>query len=142
MSQLLARVAPRSAAEPVRSRASLVGTGVVAGVAAASATTVAAALARACGVDLAVDGKEIPLAAFAWWSLVGTALGVGLAAVVKTRPQFVRITVALLIVSLLPAVAAADDGASKLALVATHLLAAAVVIPWLGSRLRVTRPHH
>jgi hypothetical protein len=140
MSQLAA-VAPGTASEPVRPRARLFGSGVLAGAAAASVTTVAAALAKAAGVDFMVNGKEIPLGAFAWWSLVATAAGVGLAAVVKSRPRFVRITIALLVVSLLPAVAAPDDGASKLALVATHLIAAAVVIPWLGRRLSVERPN-
>lgn len=142
MSHLAAPVAPGTASEPVRPPGRLVGAGAFAGAAAASATTLAAALAKAAGVDFTVDGKEIPLGAFAWWSVVGTAFGVGLAALVKSRPRFVGITVALLIVSLLPAVAAPNDGASKLALVATHLLAAAVVIPWLGSRLPVAPPRH
>lgn len=37
--------------------------------------------------------------------------------------------------SLIPAIAAPDDTATRAVLVATHLLAAAIIIPALGQRL-------
>lgn len=113
----------------------LLRTGALAGAIAAVASTVAAAVARAVDVGLEVDGVPIPLAAFAWWTLVGAGLGIVLAGVIGDPRRFVLVTAAATAASLVPAVAAPDDIASKAILVACHLLAAAIVIPALARRL-------
>src|SRR5690606_12131859 len=54
-------------------------TGVVAGAAAALATTAVAGAALAAGVPLTVEGEQIPLVGFAQITLLCTAIGVLLA---------------------------------------------------------------
>ncbi len=56
----------------------------VAGIAAAIATTIAAAAAKGLDVSLRVDGKAIPLSAFAFWTVIAAALGTVLAAALGT----------------------------------------------------------
>lgn len=58
------------------SRPALVRRGALAGAAAALVTTATAAIARTADVSLEVDATAIPIAAFAWWTLVGAVLGV------------------------------------------------------------------
>lgn len=113
----------------------LVQTGALAGAIAAVGTTVVAAIASAADVDLEVDGTAIPIPAFAWWTLIGAALGVVLARLVRERRRFVVVTMVAAGLSLIPPIAAADDTATKVVLVGAHLLAAAVIIPALGQRL-------
>lgn len=54
-------------------------TGALAGIVAAAATTVVAAIALAADVPLEVGGEEIPLAGFAQATLIGAAIGIVLA---------------------------------------------------------------
>ena len=110
-------------------------TGLVAGVIAAVATTAVAAVARLGDVDLEVDGAPVPLAAFAVWTVVGALLGVVLARLLRGERRFLVVTVTTTALSLVPAIALPDDVATKLVLVGTHLLAAAIVIPALARRL-------
>jgi hypothetical protein len=98
-------------------------------------TTVVAAVAIAAGVSLEVDGTAIPIPAFAWWTMVGAALGVLLARLLRERRPFVVIATVATGLSLIPAIAAPDDGATKAVLVGTHFLAASIIIPTLGRRL-------
>lgn len=105
-------------------------------------TTAVAALARAAGVDFEVpDGDEkIPLSGFAVITAVASLLGVVLAVALRrwnARPStwFLRTTVALTLVSLVPATRSGADIATILTLVGLHLVAAAVVIPALAWRL-------
>lgn len=107
-------------------------TGAIAAVAAAIGTTVVAAVAKASGVSLEVDGQAIPIAAFPWWTVVATVLGVVLVRVLRERRRFVVVTVVATALSLVPAVVLPDDGATTAVLVAAHLLAAAIVIPMLS----------
>ena len=102
---------------------------------AAVCTTVVAAVATAADVSLEVDGTAIPIPAFAWWTLIGAALGVVLARLLRERRRFVVVTTAAVGLSLIPAIAAPDDTATTAVLVASHLLAAAIIIPTLGRQL-------
>ena len=107
-----------------------------AGVLAAAATTASAAVLRAAGIPLAVHGK-IPLAAFAQLTFIAAVSGgVLLAMLVRRssapRQRFVRITAGLTALSCVVPLAFADATASKIALVALHLLAAAIIVPVLA----------
>ncbi len=113
----------------------LVRTAALAGAVAAVSTTAVAAIASAAGVSLEIDGAPIPVLAFAWWTLVGAAVGVVAARLLGERRRFVVVTTVAAGLSLVPAVAAPDDTATRLVLVGAHLLAAAIVIPTLGRRL-------
>ena len=114
---------------------SLVRSGALAGAIAAVCTTVVAAAASAADVSLEVDGEAIPLPAFAWWTLVGAALGVVLARLLRERRRFVVVTTVAVGVSLIPAIAVPDDTATRAVLVGAHLLAAAIIIPTLSKQL-------
>jgi peptidoglycan/LPS O-acetylase OafA/YrhL len=107
-----------------------------AGVLAAVATTTGAAVLRAAGVPLDAHGK-IPLAGFAQITFIGAVIGgVLLALLIRRSPaprqQFVRIAIALSALSCVAPVAFADTTASKIALVALHLVAAAIIVPVLA----------
>lgn len=122
--------------------AGLIRRGLVATAAAAAATTMTAAIARALDVPLAVDGEEIPLAGFAVlttvWSVVGIILALALARWArKPRATFLAVTITLTVVSCIPSLAAAADTATNLVLALTHLVAAAIVVPSIAHRLDV-----
>jgi hypothetical protein len=115
-------------------------TGVVAGVAAALATTAVAGVALAAGVPITIEGEQIPLAGFAQLTLVCTAIGVVLAKALRrwaAKPQrtFIVTTVVLTALSIVPDLMAAASTATKIVLIATHLVAAAIVIPMVARRL-------
>ena len=122
-----------TSAHPVR-RAAL-----VSGCAAAVATTAVAAAADAAGVSFAIDGETIPLLGFAQMTLVGAALG-GLIAAACRRwasvQTFTVVTVLLTALSCVPSVAMPDDVATRLVLVLTHVLAAAIIVPALARQIR------
>jgi hypothetical protein len=116
----------------------------VAGAAAAVATTLVAAVAAAAGVSFeSAPGEAIPLAGFAQMTIIGAAIGLLIARLVQRRPQprtaFMRITVALTVLSLVPDVTFPFDAASRAVLVVTHLVAAVIVVPTLARRLPVQR---
>ncbi|MBK3568160.1 DUF6069 family protein [Streptomyces sp. MBT62] len=104
--------------------------------------TVTAAAANAIGVSLEVGGEGIPLLGFTQLAFVFSMVGVALAAAFRKwshRPAatFVRTTVALTGVSLLPdLLVPGTDLATRVTLGLTHLAVAAIVIPGLRSRLR------
>ena len=110
----------------------LVRRGALAGAAASVGNTAGAAIARAAGVSLEVDAVAIPIAAFALWTLVGAALGALMARLLRVRRRFLVVTIVATGLSLVPAIALPDDAATKVVLVAAHLLAATVIIPILG----------
>ena len=119
-----------------RKTASLPRTTVVVGIAAAGIVTVAAALLHAVGVSFAIDGEMIPLLGFAQLTFVGAVIGGVLLAVLNRRSaapgrRFAQIAVALTALSCVPSVAMPDDVTTKLALVALHVLAAAIIVPVL-----------
>jgi hypothetical protein len=113
----------------------LVRSGAIAGAIAAIGTTVVAAVASAADVSLDVDGTAIPIPAFAWWTLVGAAIGVVLARLLRERRRFVILTTVAVALSLIPAIAAPDDASTATVLVGCHLLAAAIIIPTLSRQL-------
>jgi hypothetical protein len=111
------------------------------GVVAAAATTALAAVIRAAGVPLDADGT-IPLAAFAQMTFVGAIVGGVLAAMFKRRShdparRFVQTAVALLALSCMPSIVVPSDLATKVALVGTHVVAAAIIVPVLARRVKV-----
>jgi hypothetical protein len=116
--------------------ASLLRTTIVVGIAAAGIVTVVAALLHAVGVSFEIDGEMIPLLGFAQLTFVGAVIGGVFLAVVNRRSaaparRFAQIAVALTALSCVPSVAMPDDVATKLALVALHVLAAAIIVPLL-----------
>ncbi len=118
----------------------LLRTGVVAGLAASVATVAVAALARAIDVPLRVGGESIPLLGFAQLTFIATMIGTVLAVVLshrahRPRPTFVVTTITLTLLSIVPDVLADAETATKVALALTHIVAAAIVIPALASRL-------
>jgi uncharacterized protein DUF6069 len=123
-----------------RTNRHLLRTGIVAGLVASAATATTAALAHAAGVSLAVGGEAIPVLGFAQITFVMTLVGVAIAAVLSRKTQhpartFVRTTVALTLVSFLPDVFADAAASTRLVLMLTHVVAAAIVVPALASRL-------
>jgi hypothetical protein len=121
----------------------LAGIGLIATLAAMAATTLVAALARAVGVDFAVPdgGETIPLSGIAvvtgFFSVVGTVIAVALLRW-SARPaqRFVRTTVSLTAISLVPPLLSGADTATTTALIGLHLVAATVMIPTLTRSLR------
>ena len=112
----------------------------VSGVAAAAVTTAMAAVLHAAGVSLEIDGAPIPLVGFANMTLMSVALGFVLAVTLRRfarRPQhtFVVTTIALTVASLVPDLVVSASVDTRLSLMAMHVVAAAIVIPAIASRL-------
>lgn len=121
----------------------LAGTGFVATLAAMAATTLSAALAHAVGVDFEVPegGETIPLPGFAVVTGFFSVVGIVFAGALRrwsARPaeRFVRTTVSLTAISLVPPLLSGADTATTAALAGLHLVAAAVMIPALARSLR------
>jgi hypothetical protein len=121
----------------------LVGTGLLAALAATVATTLAAALARAVGADFEIpDGSEtIPLAGFAVVTGFFSVVGIVIAAALlrrSARPteRFVCTAVLLTAISLVPPLISGGNTATVTALLALHLIPATVMIPTLARSLR------
>ncbi len=119
------------------------GTGLVATAVAMAATATGAALGRAGGVTFAVPegGETIPVSGVAFVTGVFSLVGVGLALALlrgSGRPAewFVRTTVVLTALSLVPPFMVGASPGTSLTLVALHLLAAGVVVPALTRILR------
>ncbi len=118
----------------------LVGTGFAAAAVASAATMAVAAAGSAAGVSLDVNGAPIPISGFgvltAVFSLVGLVLAVVLARKARhPRRAFVRTTVVLTVLSLVPDVISDAAVGTKALLMLTHLVAAAIVIPAIARRL-------
>lgn len=102
---------------------------------AAVGTTAVAAIARVADVSLEVDATPIPIPAFALWTVVGAAVGVLMARLLRARRRFLVVALVATGLSLVPPMALPDDAASKAVLVAAHLLAASIIIPILSQGL-------
>ena len=121
----------------------LVGTGLIATLAAMVATTLAAALAGAVGVDFEVPegGETIPLSGFAvvtgFFSIVGIVIAAALLRW-SARPaqRFVWTAVSLTAISLAAPLLSGANTATTTALLGLHLVPAAVMIPTLARSLR------
>lgn len=134
MSVLTAPAAPRTS--------SLVVGGLVATVVASVATSAVAALGLAAGISLDVSGGAIPVSGFATLTAIFSVIGLLIALVLSRtarspRTAFVRTTVVLTALSLVPDVLVEATTATKLLLMVTHLVAAAVVVPVIARRLAV-----
>lgn len=121
-------------------RRPLLRAGVRSGATAAVATTLVAAVASAAGVSFEIAGEAIPLLGFAQMTLLWTFVGVGIAAVCRRyasspRSTWVKVAGALTALSFVPDLTADTDGASIAVLMLTHVVAAAIVIPALATRL-------
>jgi hypothetical protein len=120
-----------------RTRAwSLRRTTVVVGLIAAAVVTAVAALVHAAGVSLEIDGEMIPLLGFAQLTFLGAVVGGFLLAGLNRwsaapRHRFVQTAVALTALSCVPSVTMPSDIATKVALTALHVLAAAIIVPVL-----------
>ncbi len=111
------------------------------------ATTLAAALARAVGVDFEVPdgGETIPLSGIAFVTGFFSVVGVVIAAALlrwSARPaeRFVWTAVSLTAISMAPPLLSGANPGTAAALIALHLVAATVMIPALTRSLR-ERPH-
>jgi len=127
--------------------------GLAATAAAAAVVTGIAAVASRAGVsfvDPAHPELPIPPSGFAVLTVGFSLIGVVLAAILarkakRPRSTFVRTTVALLVLSVVPDFVAIPglspdfDTATSFTLAALHLVAAAIVIPGLASRLATER---
>ena len=118
-------------------------TGFIATLAAMVATTLAAALAQAGGVDFEVPdgGETIPLSGFAVVTGFFSVVGIVIAAALlrwSARPaeRFVWTAVSLTAISLVPPLLSGADAATTAALMGLHLVAASVMIPTLARSLR------
>ncbi len=114
--------------------------GVAATVIASLATSTIAAVGHAAGVSLDMGGEPIPVSGFAMLTAVFSLIGVALAAVLARRARhaqrtFVRTTVVLTALSLVPDAIADAAAQTKILLMLTHLVAAAMVVPALARRL-------
>jgi hypothetical protein len=118
----------------------MIRTGVIATVAASAATMAVAAAGHAAGVSLDVAGAPIPVTGFGVLTAAFSLVGVVIAALLsrfarRPRRTFVRTTVVLTVLSLVPDVIADAGVATKVLLMLTHLVAAAIVIPAVARRL-------
>jgi hypothetical protein len=139
---VVAGPAPRQTSHTHRLRG-LATTGFVATLAAVVATTLAAALAQAAGVDFEIPdgGETIPLPGFAvvtgFFSVVGVAMAAALLRwCAHPAERFVRAAVTLTAISLVPPLLSGADTAATTALLGLHLVAATVMIPTLARSLR------
>ena len=119
-------------------------TAAIAGVVAAVATTAIGAAAKAADVPLVVGDLEIQVPMFAVFTLAAAALGAVIAMQLQRRncqPRraFVITTVVLSALSVAPDLAAEATTATKLTLITAHLIAAAVIIPTVATRLTTGR---
>jgi uncharacterized protein DUF6069 len=129
---------------PTRAAASSIGaltrTGVAATAVASVATMTVAAGGHAAGISLDMAGAPIPVTGFGMLTAVFSLVGVVLAVVLSRtaghpRRTFVRTTVVLTVLSLVPDAIADAAPATKALLMITHLIAAAIVIPAIARRL-------
>jgi hypothetical protein len=127
------------------SRPSLWKGGLAAGAVAAVATTAVVEVARMGGVSVGIDGESIPILGFAQMTLLFTVVGVLIARTLRNRSaqprsRWLSVTVALTALSFVPDLAAQTDTGSRLVLMLTHVVAAAIVIPTVAKRMPDHRP--
>ena len=118
----------------------LITVGLTAAAVAAAATATVAAVGEFAGISLVVSGAPIPVSGFAVLTLIFSVVGLALALVLartvrRPRTAFVRTTVVLTVLSLVPDVLADASAATKALLMLAHVVAAAIVIPAIARRL-------
>jgi uncharacterized protein DUF6069 len=141
---MTATLSTRHAANPSTGALTMTGaltrTGVAAAVVASAATMTVAAVGHAAGISLDMAGEAIPVLGFGVLTAVFSLVGLVLAAVLRRtarNPQrmFIRTTVVLTVLSLVPDAIADAGPATKALLMVAHLVAAAIVIPAVARRL-------
>ena len=135
MSTTIIAAAPR-----VTSIRSLLGAGALATVVASAATPVVAAAGLAAGISLDIAGAPIPVPGFAtltaFFSVIGLVIAVVLARFARhPRRAWIRTTVVLTVLSLVPDVIVDAAPATQALLMLTHVVAAAIVVPAVARRL-------
>jgi Family of unknown function (DUF6069) len=141
MSATIITTAPAATTSSVPTTGSLLRGGAAATVVAAVATAAVAATGQAVGISLDIAGEPIPVAGFAtltvMFSVIGLLIAVGLRRFARRpRTTWIRTTVALTALSLVPDLLADAAPTTKALLMVTHLVAAAIVIPAVARRLR------
>jgi Family of unknown function (DUF6069) len=121
---------------------SLLAGGAVATATATVATPVVAAAGQALGISLDVEGAPIPVLGFgtmtALFSVIGLVLAVFLAkAASRPRRTWIRTTVVLTVLSFGPDLIFPMALSTRVLLIVTHVVAAAIVIPAVARRLDV-----
>jgi hypothetical protein len=116
-------------------------TTVTSGLVGAGVTTAAAAALDAVGVSFEIEGEVIPLLGFAQMTFIGAVIGGLLLAGLnrwsgQVRHRFVQATVALTALSCVPSITMPDELGTKIALVALHVVAAAIIVPVLARHAR------
>ena len=124
----------------VPSLGSMLRAGSVATVVAAVATAALAAAGQAVGVGTEVSGAPIPAPGFAFLTVVFSVVGLVIATALRRfarrpRTAWIRTTVALTVLSLVPDLLADATAATTMLLMLTHVVAAAIVIPAVARRL-------
>ena len=114
--------------------------GAAATVAASVATVAVAAGGQAIGISTAISGAPIPTSGFAVLTAIFSVLGLVIATALRRfarhpRTAWVRTTVALTVLSFVPDVLADAAVSTKMLLILTHVVAAAIVIPAVARRL-------
>jgi hypothetical protein len=99
-----------------------------------------AAAGEFAGISLVVGGAPIPAFGFAVLTVIFSVVGLVLALVLarsarRPRTAFVRTTIVLTALSLVPDVLADASAATKVLLMLTHVVAAAIAIPAIARRL-------
>jgi hypothetical protein len=115
-------------------------TGAAATVAASLATAVVAAGGLVIGLSTDISGAPIPVPGFAVLTAMFSVVGLVIATVVRRfarRPRiaWLRTTVALTVLSFVPDLLADAAPTTKMLLMLTHVVAAAIVIPAVARRL-------
>jgi len=119
---------------------SLITGGLTAAAIASAATATIAAAGEFAGAGPVVGGAPIPAFGFAVLTAIFSVVGLVLALVLarlarRPRAAFVRTTLVLTALSLVPDVLADATAATKVLLMLTHVVAAAIVIPAIARRL-------
>src|SRR5258705_11541270 len=114
--------------------------GLTAAAVAAAATAIVAAAGEFAGISLVVGGAPIPVSGFAVLTVICSVVGLVLALVLarsarRPRTAFIRTTIVLTALSLVPDVLADASAATKMMLRLPHVVAAAIVIPAIARRL-------
>ena len=136
---------PTGAAEPERLPAErgvgrFARAGLLSGAAAAAANLAVFAGARLLDVSLEIQDERIPAFGFPQVTFICAVLGIAMAAIFvrkSSRPRraFVRTTVSLTALSMVPPAIADADTATKVVLALTHVVAAVIIIPAIAARL-------
>jgi hypothetical protein len=114
--------------------------GLIAAVVAGAATAAVAAVGQFAGISLVIGGMPISVFGFAVLTVVFSVVGLVLALVLartvrRPRTVFVRTTVVLTVLSLVPDVLMDASAATRVLLMLAHVVAAAIVVPAIARRL-------